>query len=156
MIVVSDTSCISNLLTINQCHLLAKLFGEIIIPPAVERELLRFHQTVPSYVRTQVPLNGVRVAELEREVDKGEAEAICLALELTSTHLLIDERIGRKVALREGLKIIGIVGVLITAKRKNLISSVEALLNQLEADAGFRLAPNLKLTALAAADEAPK
>ena len=43
MIVVSDTSCISNLLSVGQASLLPRLFGEVPIPPAVERELLRLH-----------------------------------------------------------------------------------------------------------------
>ena len=44
MIVVSDTSPISALIKIGKVDLLSQLFGQIIIPPAVETELLRaFH-----------------------------------------------------------------------------------------------------------------
>ena len=43
MIVVSDTSCISNLYQIGQLNLLTKLFREILIPPNVFNELNNFH-----------------------------------------------------------------------------------------------------------------
>jgi len=41
MIVVSDTSPVTALLTVNQIDLLKQIFGEVIIPHAVETELLR-------------------------------------------------------------------------------------------------------------------
>jgi predicted nucleic acid-binding protein len=47
MIVISDTSCISNLLTIGYDDLLRQIFGDVIIPPAVKADLLRFHDKIP-------------------------------------------------------------------------------------------------------------
>lgn len=40
MIVVSDTSPIANLIQIGQLHLLHEIFSEVIIPPAVYREVM--------------------------------------------------------------------------------------------------------------------
>jgi len=154
MIVVSDTSCVSNLLTIGKADLLEKLFGEVIIPPAVERELRRFHSAIPAFLRTVVPTRNDLLARLSRELDSGEAEAICVACELKADRLLIDEKAGRSVALREGLAIIGIVGMLLAAKQKGLLSSLTDLLNRLETEAGFRLSQSVKAAALKAAGEA--
>ena len=39
MIIVSDTSPISNLLVIGQLNILVQVFGEIIIPPKVYEEI---------------------------------------------------------------------------------------------------------------------
>jgi predicted nucleic acid-binding protein len=153
MIVVSDTSCISNLLTIGEVHLLRDLFNEVIVPPAVETELRRFHPTLPAFVRSQVPQKRGKVAELAREIDLGEAEAICLALELRADRLLIDEKLGRRVATREGLAVIGVVGLLITAKQRGLINSVKSALMALESKAGFYLREDLKRRALDAVNE---
>jgi predicted nucleic acid-binding protein len=155
MIVVSDTSCVSNLLTIGKADLLAKLFGEVIIPPAVDCELRRFHSTIPAFLKVVGPTRGELLARLSRELDAGEAEAICVACELKADRLLIDEKAGRNVALREGLAIIGIVGALLAAKQKGLLPSLAELLARLEIEAGFRLSQSVKAAALKAAGESP-
>lgn len=46
------------------------------------------------------------------KLDKGESEAISLALELIADVWLIDERLGRREASRLGLSITGMLGVL--------------------------------------------
>jgi uncharacterized protein len=153
MIVVSDTSCISNLLTIGHAELLTQLFGKVIIPPAVDRELRRFHPGLPAFLRVAAPHDAARLARLGREVDAGEAEAICLAWELKADRLLNDEKRGRDIALREGLAIIGVVGVLAAAKQRGLIPSVAALLNRLKTEAGFRLSAAVEMAALRSAGE---
>jgi uncharacterized protein len=73
MIVVSDTSCLSNLLSIGQESLLPRLFGEVLVPPAVERELLRFHPRLPGFLKCVVPTDQVRLARLLPELDPGES-----------------------------------------------------------------------------------
>jgi uncharacterized protein len=50
--------------------------------------------------------------------------------------LLIDERRGRKVASRLGLKFIGLLGMLVEAKRKGFIV-VKPILDDMIAKAGF-------------------
>jgi predicted nucleic acid-binding protein len=45
MIVVSNTSPISNLAAIGQLELLQQLYGNIIIPPAVYQELINSEST---------------------------------------------------------------------------------------------------------------
>lgn len=40
MIIVSDTSPIANLLQIDRLDLLHAIFGDVVIPPAVEHEVL--------------------------------------------------------------------------------------------------------------------
>lgn len=49
MIVVSDTSPLSALMTIGRPEILEKLFGEIIVPAAVWNELSRFHNDLLNY-----------------------------------------------------------------------------------------------------------
>ena len=54
-------------------------------------------------------------------IDDGEIEAITLALELKSM-LIIDEKKGRKIALKQNLKIVGILGILIQNHRLKFIN----------------------------------
>ncbi len=53
MIVVSDTSPITALLAVEKAELLKQLFGEVVIPNAVETELLRTHPALPAWLRVQ-------------------------------------------------------------------------------------------------------
>ena len=81
-------------------------------------------------------------------VDAGEAEAIQLAPELNAERLPIDERKGRNLAVREGVPVIGLLGVALLAKRKRLIASARTLLQQLERDAGMYLSESIREAAL--------
>ena len=99
MIVVSDTSPISALLRIKQLDLLEKLYEKVIIPEAVERELLRGHCTLPSFVEIRAIKDTAAFKRLCSRLDPGEAEAIVLARELHADFILIDESLGRSVAV---------------------------------------------------------
>jgi predicted nucleic acid-binding protein len=153
MIVVSDTTAITSLLQINQCDLLAKLYGDVVIPAAVRDELLAAHPDLPGFLRVRTVRQPAEVQRLRADIDLGEAEAIILAKELTADLLLVDETEGRRVALREGVNIIGLLGVLVQAKRKGLLSSVRETTAQLESAAEFRVAEDVKEIIFRAAGE---
>jgi predicted nucleic acid-binding protein len=55
---------------------------------------------------------------LSLELDKGESEAIILAMDLGMQIIVMDERIGRERARGMGLKTIGVPGILLHAKKK--------------------------------------
>lgn len=153
MIVVSDTTAITSLLQINQCDLLAKLYGEVVIPAAVRDELLAAHPNLPEFLRVRTVRQQAEVQRLRADIDLGEAEAVILAKELTADLLLIDEAEGRRVALREGVNIIGLLGVLVQAKRTGLISSLRDTTAKLESIAEFRVADDVKEIIFRAAGE---
>ncbi|MGB3557770.1 MAG: DUF3368 domain-containing protein, partial [Geitlerinemataceae cyanobacterium] len=83
------------------------------------------------------------VNTLQIQLDPGEAEAISLALELNANRLLIDERLGRSIATQYGLKIRGILGLLINAKEQGLIQVLKPILDDLIDRAGFRVRQDL-------------
>ncbi|MBD2667019.1 hypothetical protein B6N60_00031 [Richelia sinica FACHB-800] len=164
MIIVSDTSPITNLAAINQLDLLQKLYSGIVIPTAVYNEMVKVNKIVPGavevqtlpWIKKQAVVDSQRVIfiqETEENIDLGEAEAIVLALELKADLLLMDERRGRIVATSYGLQITGLLGVLLQAKRKNLIPSVKTLMDQLIDQADFRVSNQLYTKILQAAGE---
>lgn len=148
MIVVSDTSPITTLLQIGKADVLQQLYGETLIPAAVEKELSVLHPALPDFVRCVPVTNRREVERLLKELDPGEAEAIVLAKEQHAEALLIDETEGRRVAAREGIAFIGLLGVLIQAKRAGHIVSLHLVLDKLENETAFRLSDTMKRVAL--------
>ena len=98
--------------------------------------------------------NLARVHELSAEIDLGEAEAIVLALERRADLLLVDERRGRRIAAKLGLRATGLLGTLAEAKRRGLVARVKPLLDDLRLRAGFWIGEDLYAEVLTALDEA--
>lgn len=153
MIVVSDTSPLTALLTVGEEDLLCKLFTEVVIPDAVRTELLRTHARLPGWLRVAHVTDTEQSRKYALIVDAGEAEAIELARELHAERLLIDERKGRKLAVQEGVAVIGLLGIVLLAKRKQLIPSARTLLQRLESEAGMYLSESVREAALRTVDE---
>jgi predicted nucleic acid-binding protein len=147
MIVVSDTSPLTALLTVGQDELLTKLFGEV-VPPAVKSELLKTHSTLPVWLLVRSLRDDRKARIYCQSVDRGEAEAIALAEELQANHLLIDERKGRRLAQQQGLPVVGLLGIVLIAKQTQLIPSARELLDKLYREAGIYLRDDLKDAAL--------
>jgi predicted nucleic acid-binding protein len=132
-LVVSDTSPIRVLSHLSNLNLVGEFFDEVLIPPAVARELEAPESHTASVTLAQIPKCRVQapndvgtVKELEKELQTAEAEAIVLAREL-GAELLIDERAGRIVALRLGIIHLGVIGLLVRAKQKGIIENVVPL-----------------------------
>src|SRR4051812_33841260 len=126
MLVVSNTSPLLNLAAIGETSLLTKLFGSLIAPEKVRGEIAALRQRDPRFAAadtglavTFVPVHDrARVALLALHLDSGEAEALALAAEMKADLLLVDERRATRTAHRLGIKTLGIVGILLLAKRK--------------------------------------
>ena len=152
MIIVSDTSPVSNLILIERLDILQSLFTEIIVPPAVDAEiraLKQFGKDLSEYenaewIKVSAPTNLQKVKTLQFKLDEGEAQAIALALEINCDLLLMDERIGTNIARQEGLQTVGLVGVLIKAKEVDIIKEVRKILDELKNIAGFWLDAKLE------------
>jgi uncharacterized protein len=159
MIIVSDTSPLVCLLHLNQINLLKDLFVNVIIPTAVFNELIKaktinknFLQT-NSFIQIKTPADKRKVEDLMLILDEGEAEAIVLSIELKTDLLLIDEAPGREIAIQYGIPIKGILGVLLQAKERKLISQVNPLINRLQTEINFRINNKLLQKILIEANE---
>lgn len=160
MIVVSNTSPISNLAAIGQLGLLQQLYSNVIIPTAVYQELLNSGGTEPGilavqtldWIQTLAVTNLALLQTLQNNLDMGEAEAIALAVELNAGRLIIDERRGRNEAIRAGLQVTGLLGILLAAKQRGLIPLVQPVLDDLIAQ-GFWIREQLYAEVLQLARE---
>jgi predicted nucleic acid-binding protein len=137
-IVVSNSTPLIALAWLNQLDLLPTLFGAVHIPQAVYDEIQHNPAAVgaaqlksPSWLKISLVQDTLAVSLLLDQLDSGESEAIVLARELQASLLLMDERRGRRRALQIGLNVAGTLGILIRARRQNLISSLRPLLDQL-------------------------
>ena len=157
--VVVNTTPIIALSLISKLNLLHDLYGEVMIPPAVESEVLFGElQSIGKeelqkawWLRT-VSLQDPHRADLLSDLDRGEAEVIALAQELGADLLIIDERLARRHAQRLGLTLTGTLGILLKAKERSLVTSVAPLIDQL-LDGGIFLSDALIDEALRLAGE---
>lgn len=160
MIVVSDTTPLSELAKIGKLDLLQAVFGRVIIPQQVYKELTTGNHPAVLAVKSALwleirAINNqqlIQQLQLETDLDLGESSAIILAEELKAEQLLIDEKAGRKIAISRGLPIIGLVGVIILAKEQKLIDNVQDILDDLISK-GTRISPKLYNYALITAGE---
>lgn len=88
------------------------------------------------------------MARFLETVDAGEAQAIELAKEIHADRLLIDERRGRRLAVQQGLAVIGSIGIALLAKRNGLIPSARQLLDRLEREGGLYISTEIRESAL--------
>ena len=147
MIIVSDASPLINLARIGTLGLLRQLYGKISIPQAVWYEIVVEGAGRPGadeveradWIETHVVCNESLVQALREDLDAGEAEAIALGLEIQAGLLLMDEHRGRESARHLGLSPVGLIGILIEAKRRGLLPGVRDSLKRLRNEAGFRL-----------------
>jgi len=138
-IVISDTSCLIVLTNSNQLDLLHLLFERIYITKEIAKE---YSLPLPEWIEIHTTNSFAAINLLENQLDIGEASAINLALSHPGCTLLIDEKKGRNVAQSLGIHIMGTVRLLIIARQRNLISSLEQALESIQL-VGFRLSPKL-------------
>ena len=148
MIIISDTSVLTNLIQLDQLSLLEKLFGHVLIPKKVFSELSKIPGQIPiieriSWIEIRSVSNSEIVEKLAMQLDLGEAESIALAIEEKADLLLIDERKGRRIAQQNGILITGLLGILIEAKAEKHLKEVKPLLDKLIFEIGFRVSPKL-------------
>jgi len=140
MKIIINSSPLIALSGINMLNILPKLYSEIIIPNAVFTETIidgkdeLIHNVIKNSDKFIVKhvQNKVLVEFLEDYLDNGEAEVIALSRELNIKHVIIDELKGRKVAYKHGLNVIGSLGVLLYAKKNNIIFSLKECIELLE------------------------
>ena len=134
MIVVADTSPLNYLVLIGHIEILPYFYQRVLVPASVWQELQAANTPEPVHAWSANPPTWLEVQQLKNPpdasldfLDRGEREAIALALELGADRLIADETIAREEARRRNVSVIGTLGVLRNASRANLLALPEAL-----------------------------
>src|SRR6516162_8814638 len=148
---VSNTTPLRYLIAIEQETLLGKLFEKVFVPVAVHEELT--DAKTPEIVRRRVAaspgwfevrtVDETRMPTFPVTLHRGERQAILLAEALRADVLLIDEQIGRTIALSRKIPLSGTLGVLERADLMGFLDDFPQVLNQLKAS-GFFIANSLE------------
>ncbi len=158
MIIVSNSTVLIGLARINKLDLLKNLFSKVYIPDAVFNELTRVNKPgssdikKASYLIHQSPKDTKEVALLLGSLDRGEAEVLALSKELNADLVLVDEEKARKAGVIAGFEIMGLMGVLLMAKRHGLLKSIRPLIDEL-LKKKFRVADDIVTAILKSAEE---
>jgi predicted nucleic acid-binding protein len=137
--VVCNTSPLLYLHQVGHLELLGHLYGHLWTTPGVVDELAvgatRGHDVplvaeVPWVTIERPAAEASRVPALG-DLGRGEAEVIALATEWPNSLVILDEQAGRRVAASLGLRITGILGVLLRAKKEGYLDRVTPVLARL-------------------------
>lgn len=140
--VVSNASPLIYAAKIGFLEAMEKLYGKILIPPAVYIEVVEegakkkaadslvIKEAVTKGYLQVVQLNEGAKAEGKvltktQDISLGEAEAIALAKQVKAQLLIIDERGGTVAARVWGIKTIGLLGIIIEAMYQEVITFEE-------------------------------
>lgn len=159
-VAVADASFLIGLCLINQTGLLAALFDRVLVAAAVWEEVVTRGGGRPgaeqiagaAFVERHTVQQRDLVEILELFLDPGEAETLALARERSCSLVLMDDFRARQAARRAGMRTLGVVGLLLEARRRGLIDRLSPHLVTLRA-AGFRLSDRLVAEALREAGE---
>lgn len=118
---------------INRLHIIQK-FGNIAAPKGVIAEInikqdivaASVTKALNDWLKVKTVKDKALLNVLTKELDGGEAEVICLALEQKADWVVLDDQDARRFAHRYGLNVIGTLGLLAWAKKKGFIKNFKA------------------------------
>ncbi|CAN5434916.1 DUF3368 domain-containing protein [soil metagenome] len=130
--IIADTSPLNYLILIDAAEVLPKIFQKVIIPTAVQSELLdigasekvqKWIQSAPNWLEVE------KVDKIDQNINLGlgEVEVISLAVEISVDLILLDDKAARLSATQRNLQVIGTLGVLKLADEQKFIDFEIAL-----------------------------
>jgi uncharacterized protein len=153
-VIVADSSALIALGQIDQLRLLSDLCLYVVIPQAVDEEVRdspSLPRRLPEWIEIQSVVERALLTTLPPRLHPGEREAIVLA-QTRHLPLLIDEQRGRKVATQMDIPVIGVLGVLLAARRRGLLALIRPEIDALQRH-GFWLDAGLVRRVLAQSGE---
>ncbi|MFW6282154.1 MAG: DUF3368 domain-containing protein [bacterium] len=148
-IVIFNSSPLINLSKIKSLDLIEKIYGQVIIPEAVNEEVVisgknkenveKIVKLIEKEILKVVKVkNRSLVKSFQMNLDYGESEVLALAIDMDASLIIIDEKEARQVADTYNLNKTGFIGILIKAEKLGLIDSAIDLID-LAIEKGFRI-----------------
>lgn len=159
-LIVADTGPLIALARLDRLELLTTLFSEVHLPQTVLSEATRkgeyadtelIHSFAMAHTQVEATIDNALSRHLLKILDEGEAQALVMAKEL-DCGVLMDEKRGRQVARHQGIPVVGVLGVLLQAKREGHIGELKSMVLRLQ-DSGYRLSEGLVEAVLKLAEE---
>jgi len=152
MIVVANGSLLMAMARIGRLDLLRSLFGQVLVPDAVWREVVEAGPdkavasdlACASLIERRTILDLVSVEYLGHYAGTSDAEAVVLARETNADCVLMDEWMVGSAAESIGLTVVGLVGVLMEARERGLIEDADEIIDQLHHKAGFWISEEVR------------
>lgn len=157
-VIVNSTPLIV-LCGIGKLNILKEMYGEIIIPSAVFREVTAKEDSVCAQIRSAG--EWMRVEQIkdcsEKKMYKaklhdGEVEVMILAQERNADLVILDDNAAKKTAKYLGLTVTGTLGVLVKAKNQGIIGRVSPFLCEMRKN-GFYISSEVERMVLEQAGE---
>lgn len=135
-----------------QLDLLTAVFAAVHVPQLVLHETTAarsrlgaadIYSFVTSQATVHPSLNDAIFNAAVSHLDEGEAQALSLAHALCCG-VLMDERRGRQTAMRQGIALFGVLGVLLQGKRIGKIESIAPVLDKMQANS-YRVSQALSM-----------
>jgi len=162
MIIIADAGPLIGFARIDKLDIIRQLYNTVFIPQKVFDEItVAGNKPGAKTISKAVTSGWIKIVKVKQKklsdklkelVDLGEAEAIQLFLEQNADFLLIDDKKGRNVARKFGVKIIGTGGILLKAKKEGILNQVTFTLKDLSR-VGYRISPVLCKKILELAEE---
>jgi predicted nucleic acid-binding protein len=157
--VVADASPLIGLAAAGVFTVIRELFGTVTITRLVKDEVTA-RGALPGAAELDAAMREgwIRVAATPMEtwhleqIDAGEASTIALAARHEGALVLMDDAQGRALAAGRGLDVLDLPGLLLAAKRAQLVDAVAPIVSRL-ARRGFTIPEEARLALLRAADE---
>jgi predicted nucleic acid-binding protein len=158
--VICDSAVLIGLAKIGKLDLLGKLYEKIYIPWAGYNEVVERGRGRPGseeidkakWLRKKKVKDHTAVNLLASEFGQGESEVLVLGKEFKADWLILDDARARTAAISAGYRVIGLAGILLLAKQRNLIEEIKPLFEEL-VDKKFRLSDKIMKTILHEAGE---
>lgn len=159
MKVVCDASALIALSRINALDLLERQVTKLLIPDAVYEELTHGRGkpevkeiAQAKWIKRKTVKDKTSIKRLRQSLHAGESEVIALAKEIGADLVILDDALARKIAEAEGLKVVGLLAILLNSKQNGLIRQIRPLLDSLRQN-GFFMEDDLYALLLQKADE---